>query len=76
MGELIALFSRHIAVLTSQRAWEAVERALSTSLTKSDMQSDVYLLEGECTREAIAFHQHEIAQRVACRLSSVLTVDA
>ncbi|MGL9751055.1 MAG: iron-containing alcohol dehydrogenase [Symbiopectobacterium sp.] len=32
-------------------------------MTQSDVQFDVYLLEGECTREAIAFHQHEIAQR-------------
>ncbi|MGL9736238.1 MAG: hypothetical protein ACR5LF_13485 [Symbiopectobacterium sp.] len=61
VGELIAPFSRHIAVLTKPRIWAAVELALSTSLTQSDVQFDVYLLlEGECTREAIAFHQHEI----------------
>lgn len=71
MGELIAPFSRHIAVLTSPRAWAAVERALSTSLTQSDVQFDVYLLEGECTREAIAYHQHEIAQ---CGMQVVLGV--
>lgn len=35
----------------------------STSLTQSDVQFDVYLLQGECTREAIAHHQREIAQR-------------
>ncbi|WP_291970699.1 hypothetical protein [Candidatus Symbiopectobacterium sp.] len=61
--ELVAPFSRHIAVLTSPRAWAAVERALSTSLMQSDVQFDVYLLQRECTREAIAHHQHEIAQR-------------
>lgn len=63
VGELIAPFSRYIAVLTSPRAWAAVENALSTSLTQSDVQFDLYLLEGECTREAIAHYQREIAQR-------------
>lgn len=63
VGELIVPFSRHIAVLTSPRAWAVVEHALSTSLVQSGVQFDVYLLEGECTREAIARYQREIAQR-------------
>lgn len=65
VGELIAPFSRHIAVLTSPRAWAAVESALSASLAQSDVQFDVHLLEGECTRDAIAYHQREIARRGA-----------
>ena len=63
VGELIAPFAHRIAILTSPRAWQAVATPIAASLTQQEIQFEVHLLDGECTREAIAHHQENIAQQ-------------
>lgn len=62
VGELIAPYSPHIAILTSPRAWQAVEAQIVASLRQQDVQFEVFFLQGECSRAAVAQHQAEIAQ--------------
>ncbi|WP_409158645.1 iron-containing alcohol dehydrogenase family protein [Pectobacterium sp. B2J-2] len=62
VGDFITPFSRNIAILTSRRAWKAVEAAVIESLNNSGIDFHVHFLSGECTREAVAYHQEKIAQ--------------
>lgn len=62
VGELIRAFARQIAIVTSPKAWQAVEASVTTSLNNSGIQFDVHFLAGECTREAVEYHRERIAQ--------------
>ncbi|RJL23338.1 iron-containing alcohol dehydrogenase family protein [Pectobacterium polaris] len=61
VGELIRPFSQHIAILTSLRAWQAVESDITNSLKSRDIIFEVHFLTGECTRESVEHHREKIA---------------
>ncbi|AYH03295.1 iron-containing alcohol dehydrogenase family protein [Pectobacterium parmentieri] len=62
IGELIRSFSQNIAILTSPRAWQAVENEVTGSLKDSGIAFDVHFLTGECTRESVEYHREKIAR--------------
>nr|WP_113866044.1 iron-containing alcohol dehydrogenase family protein [Brenneria salicis]NMN90154.1 glycerol dehydrogenase/uncharacterized oxidoreductase [Brenneria salicis ATCC 15712 = DSM 30166]RBP63225.1 glycerol dehydrogenase/uncharacterized oxidoreductase [Brenneria salicis ATCC 15712 = DSM 30166]RLM30879.1 glycerol dehydrogenase [Brenneria salicis ATCC 15712 = DSM 30166] len=63
VGELIRVFAQRIAILTSPRAWQAVEASVTASLDNHGIQFEVHFLTGECTRTAVEYHRERIAQQ-------------
>ncbi|MFP9230396.1 iron-containing alcohol dehydrogenase family protein [Pectobacterium cacticida] len=63
VGELIHPFSQKIAILTSRRAWNAVESGVSASLKNSGVIFELHFLAGECTREIVDVLRGKIAQQ-------------
>lgn len=59
-GEKIRPLVGHLRILTSPRAWQAVNPALSESLNRDGIRWQVDYLSGECTDEAIAQFRHNL----------------
>jgi len=59
-GELIAPLARHLRILTSPAAWQAVNPALSESLEQAGIHWQLEYLTGECSAEAIARFQENV----------------
>lgn len=63
VGEYIRPFTRHLRILTSPSAWEAVNPALSESLDNAGIRWQREDLIGECTEEAVRqFQDNLVAQ--------------
>jgi len=63
-GELIAPLARHVRILTSPAAWQAVNPALSASLEQAGIRWQLEYLPGECSAQAIAqFQENVLAQQ-------------
>jgi len=60
VGEYIAPLAKRIAVITTLRAWEAVNPELEASLQAHNLQYRVEFLAGECSDDAIAQHTAKV----------------
>lgn len=65
VGEFIKPYSRHIRIVTSPRAWQAVNPELSQSLAASDIRWQLDFLTSECTEAAIAHVREQTEQQGA-----------
>ncbi|POP44584.1 oxidoreductase [Superficieibacter electus] len=63
IGERVAPLTRHVRILTTPRAWQSAEPALSDSLDRAGIRWQLDYLAGECTDDAIAqFRQNLLTQ--------------
>lgn len=60
VGEIIRPLATHIHILTSPRAWQAVNPELSISLERAGIRWQLDYLSGECTDAAIADLQQQV----------------
>lgn len=60
VGEIIRPLASHIHILTSPRAWQAVNPALSISLEQAGIRWQLDYLTGECTDAAIAALKQQV----------------
>jgi Glycerol dehydrogenase and related enzymes len=65
VGEFIHPYATHIHIITSPRAWQAVNPELSASLEASGIRWTVDYLQGECTDSAIATLKAAVEQQKA-----------
>ena len=64
-GELIRPLARHLRILTSPRAWQAVNPPLIHSLEQAGIRWETEYLQGECTEQAVANFRDNIKQQGA-----------
>ncbi|MDN4626140.1 iron-containing alcohol dehydrogenase family protein [Erwinia sp. BC051422] len=64
-GELIRPLAVHLRILTSPRAWQAVNPALSESLERAGIRWQLDYLSGECTDDNIARFQQRLLEQGA-----------
>ncbi|WP_369787898.1 iron-containing alcohol dehydrogenase family protein [Rouxiella sp. WC2420] len=64
-GEYIAPLSKHIAIITTTRAWEAVNPELESSLRAHGIQYAVEFLTGECSEQALVEHTDKVKEQGA-----------
>ena len=68
VGEIIRPLATHIQILTSPRAWQAVNPQLTISLERAGISWQLDFLSGECTDAAIA----DLHQRVLTHGTSLI----
>ena len=64
-GELIRPLASHLRILTSPRAWQAVNPQLIHSLEQSGIRWETEYLQGECTAQAVAGFRDNVQQQGA-----------
>ncbi|WP_147198739.1 iron-containing alcohol dehydrogenase family protein [Pantoea sp. CCBC3-3-1] len=64
-GELIRPLAAHLRILTSPRAWRAVNPSLSESLDRTGIRWQLDYLSGECTDDNIARFQQKLLEQGA-----------
>lgn len=64
-GELLAVHSSNIAIITSPKAWEAVNPQLENSLNAAGVRWQVNFLITECTDAAIETHLVSVSEQNA-----------
>jgi glycerol dehydrogenase-like iron-containing ADH family enzyme len=61
IGEVVSTLDNRIAILTSRNAWRVTGEDIQASLSASKVSSQLLFLDGECTEQAIADFQQQIA---------------
>ncbi|MBR7244508.1 iron-containing alcohol dehydrogenase, partial [Klebsiella pneumoniae] len=64
-GELLAVHSSDVAIITSPKAWRAVNPQLETSLEAAGIRWQVNFLTTECTDAAIETHLNSVREQNA-----------
>ncbi|ORM71289.1 oxidoreductase [Pantoea wallisii] len=64
-GEFIKPYATHIRILTSPRAWQAVNPQLTQSLSENGIRWEIEYLTGECTDAAIETLKQNVEQQQA-----------
>ncbi len=59
-GEYIAPLAKHIAIITTPRAWKAVNPELESSLQAHGIEYAVEFLAGECSENALVEHTEKV----------------
>lgn len=70
-GEYIQPIARHIRIITSPKAWQAVNPELTQSLDAHAIRWELTFLSGECTDEAIAELSEQTQQQGASAILAV-----